>query len=112
MMCYLIPALGYTQKLSTKDLTVEHLANPLSVDNPQPRFSWKLVSAQQNTMQTEFEIRLGTDPSFKGTSVYTIKENAETSVLVKYNGPALTSKTKYFWQLRVKDNHGNSSVNG
>jgi alpha-L-rhamnosidase len=109
MMCYLIPASGYTQKLSTKDLTVEHLANPLSVDNPQPRFSWKLVSAQQNTMQTEFEIRLGTDPSFKGTSVYTIKENAETSVLVKYNGPALASKTKYFWQLRVKDNHGNSS---
>jgi alpha-L-rhamnosidase len=32
------------QKISVKDFTVEHLVNPFSIDNPKPRFSWKIIS--------------------------------------------------------------------
>ncbi|PWS26470.1 alpha-L-rhamnosidase [Pedobacter yonginense] len=98
------------QKLSVTGLTVEHLTNPLSVDDPNPRLSWKLVSEVQNTMQTAYEIRLSTTASFSKKAFWSVEKKGDESVLVSYAGPALASKTKYYWQVRVKDNHGNTSA--
>ncbi|UKT64466.1 glycoside hydrolase family 78 protein [Pedobacter mucosus] len=96
------------QKLSIADLTVENLVNPLSVDYPNPRFSWKLVSETKNTEQVNYEIRLGNTITLKKTS-WIVNKRSNESVLVSYGGPELISKTKYYWQVRVKDNHGNTS---
>ncbi|KLT66777.1 glycoside hydrolase family 78 protein [Pedobacter sp. BMA] len=96
----------YSQKIAVRDLTVEHLVNPFSIDNPHPRFSWKLISDIKNTTQSQYEIRL-TNAAKK--VLWNPQNQSSQSVLVNYDGPALSSKTKYFWQLRVKDNHGNTS---
>ncbi|MBC6112375.1 family 78 glycoside hydrolase catalytic domain [Pedobacter fastidiosus] len=98
------------QKISVNNLTVEHLTNPLSVDQPKPRFSWKLVSEIKNTEQTGYEIRLGNTAKFSKKALWTAEKKSDQSVLVSYNGPELSSKTKYYWQVRVKDNHGNTSA--
>lgn len=101
------------QKLSVSDLSVEHLDNPLSVDAPAPRLSWKITSTLKNTLQTAYDIRVGTDKSGltsgKGI-VWQGSAKSDKSVLVPYEGPALQSKTRYYWQVRVKDNHGNTSA--
>ncbi|RZK82135.1 MAG: alpha-L-rhamnosidase [Pedobacter sp.] len=89
------------QKLSVYDLKVEHQTNPLSVDNPNPRFSWKIRSSSKNTVQKSYELKVGTN---------TVNVVSDQSVLIPYKGSALQSKTKYFWQVRVKDNHGNTSA--
>ncbi|WP_316832812.1 glycoside hydrolase family 78 protein [Pedobacter aquatilis] len=100
----------FAQKLSVTDLTVENLTNPLSIDQPKPRFSWKIVSAEKNTKQTHFEIRLGSQADLTRNTIWKADKKSETSVLLAYDGSTLSSKTKYYWQVRVKDNHGNTSV--
>ncbi|WP_244154684.1 glycoside hydrolase family 78 protein [Pedobacter soli] len=99
----------FAQKISVKDLTVEHLVNPLNLDNLQPRFSWKLVSAIKNTHQNNYEIKLGTTAKID-KAIWKANVSDDQSVLVTYKGPQLTSKTRYYWQVRVKDNHGNTSA--
>lgn len=103
---------SFAQQLATTDLTVEHLHNPLSIDAAAPRLSWKITSTKKNTRQTAYDIRVGTDKkgliSGKGI-VWQGSAQSDQSVLVAYAGPALQSKTRYYWQVRVKDNHGNTS---
>jgi alpha-L-rhamnosidase len=101
---------AFAQKLSLYDLKVEHLVNPLNIDNPKPRFSWKISSAVKNTLQTNYEIRLGKTAVLGSKPFWTSSKGVEQSILIAYDGPELGSKTKYFWQVRVKDNHGNTSA--
>ncbi|WP_257669328.1 glycoside hydrolase family 78 protein [Parapedobacter tibetensis] len=101
------------QKLHVSDLRVEHLNNPLAIDAPAPRLSWKLLSPLKNTQQTAYEIRVGTDKNGLTSGKAIVWEGAaksDKSVLIPYAGPALQSKKHYFWQVRVKDNHGNTSA--
>ncbi|GGI29111.1 family 78 glycoside hydrolase catalytic domain [Pedobacter mendelii] len=99
----------FAQKLSVNNLTVEHQINPLSVDNSHLRFSWKINSDLQNTMQTSYEIRISNNPLITDRNSVKIAKKNDHSVLTAYEGPALLSKTKYYWQVKVKDNHGNTS---
>ncbi len=102
----------FGQKLCVYDLRVEHLENPLSVDAAKPRLGWKISSSLKNTLQTGYEIRVGTDE--KGIRsgkqlVWNASVKSDQSVLVPYGGTPLKSKQRYYWQVRVKDNHGNTS---
>ncbi len=96
-------------QLTVKRLLCEDLENPISVDIAQPRFSWQLLSDKRSTMQTAYEIKVGT--SAGSSSVWTSgKISSDQSVYVSYNGPALKSNQKYYWQVRVWDNAGNASA--
>ncbi|WP_158827572.1 glycoside hydrolase family 78 protein [Mucilaginibacter lacusdianchii] len=88
------------QKLSVYGLTVNHQVNPLSTDNLMPRFSWKIKSAQKNTVQQSYELKVGES---------TMRAATDQSVLIAYQGPGLKPGTVYYWKVRVKDNHGNTS---
>ncbi|ATP55134.1 alpha-L-rhamnosidase [Pedobacter ginsengisoli] len=100
------------QKLSVNDLKVEHLINPLAIETPTPRFSWKIASTVKNTLQSSYEIRVGTNKASINAGkdlVWKSSISTEQSVLIDYSGTELQSKKKYYWQVRVKDNHGNIS---
>ncbi|WP_145856336.1 glycoside hydrolase family 78 protein [Pedobacter suwonensis] len=109
VLLFLFTTDTFSQKVSVKDLTVEHLVNPLSVDHPKPRFSWKIISDIKNTKQRKYEIKLGKTATI-GKVLWKARVSSEQSVLVAYDGPKLSSKTRYYWQVRVKDNHGNTSA--
>ncbi|WP_421940847.1 family 78 glycoside hydrolase catalytic domain [Pedobacter sp.] len=100
---------GSAQQIAVKDLTIDHLVNPFSIDNPKPRFSWKITSSRKNTLQNGYEIRLGTSEKLNANVLWSLKKDDGQSVLVPYGGPELASKTKYYWQVRVKDNQGQAS---
>ncbi|MCD8739263.1 glycoside hydrolase family 78 protein [Mucilaginibacter roseus] len=99
------------QKLSVTALQVEHQVNPLSVVPDVPRMSWKLVSKTKDTRQKRYEIRISTTDKVTSGKNLLWKQNKDTeqSVLVNYEGPALKPGQRYYWQVRVKDNHGNQS---
>lgn len=99
------------QKLSVTALQVEHQVKPLSVVPDVPRLSWKLISTVKDTRQQRYEIRISTtDKVASGKSLlWKQSKDSDQSVLVNYEGPALKPGQRYYWQVRVKDNHGNQS---
>ncbi|MDN5289115.1 MAG: Alpha-L-rhamnosidase [Mucilaginibacter sp.] len=96
------------QKLLVKDQTTEYAHNPLGVDVMAPRLSWKLVSDRRGTMQQSYQIKVSTDDKKLIWDSGVIKK--DESIQITYGGPALQSKKRYYWQVQVKDNYGNTSA--
>lgn len=81
-------------------LRVEHLVNPLGLDETAPRFSWKLADTRPGAAQTAYQIEVSAD----GTVVWdTGRVASDNSVLVPYAGPALAPHTRYHWRIRLWD---------
>jgi len=104
---------SFAQKLNVIDLKVEHLKDPLAIQTAAPRLSWKLISTEKNTLQSEYEIRVGTNKTSLSRGkdlVWKSHVVSDQSVLIDYAGAPLQSKKRYFWQVRAKDNHGHTSA--
>jgi len=101
-------------QMAVSGLKTEYKVNPLGIDASAPRLSWKLSSAQRNVMQTSYQLRVAKDSSdlLSGKSLVwdSGKKKGEDAALVPYGGPALESSTRYYWQVKVKDNQGNESA--
>lgn len=92
--------------LKIMDLRCEYRTNPLGMDILRPRLSWKIKSARRNVLQTAYELRFaGTAEELaKGRS--TGKITSGNSTFVVYDGPALQSRQRVYWQVRVWDDAG------
>jgi len=101
----------FAQGPTFKDLTVDHKTNPIGIDNIQPRFSWKIIDAEHNLMQTAYLLRVATDEKFSSSKIVWQSEKIESdeSILQPYKGPDLKSGQKYFWQVKIWDNKGKES---
>ncbi|MGD0342696.1 MAG: alpha-L-rhamnosidase N-terminal domain-containing protein, partial [Bacteroidales bacterium] len=101
----------YSQDITVKNLTTEHKKDPLGIDAVQPRLSWKIYGTGNNIMQTYYSINVATDQKFaSGRVIWQLgKTESSESVLIPYNGPALKSGMKYFWQVKIWDNQGRES---
>ncbi|MCB0632309.1 MAG: glycoside hydrolase family 78 protein [Saprospiraceae bacterium] len=110
LVCLSISAVR-SQALSTYDLSCEHKVNPLGLDVAQPRLSWKIKADGNNMLQTAYAIQVATTPAFSRKSLVwdSGKQNAGTSVLLPYQGDALTSGQRYYWKVKVWDNKGRES---
>jgi alpha-L-rhamnosidase len=89
------------------DLRTEYQQNPLSIAPARPRLSWVLSSVDRDVDQSSYEIRVATDLSDikHGTHLLydTGRIRSDASIQVPYAGPALLSKHRYYWQVRVWD---------
>lgn len=93
------------------DLRTEYRENPIGLTGKAPRFSWKIESEEQNTIQTAYEINV-TDEN--GNVVWNSgKKASDQSVLIPYDGEALKDEMLYKVEVSVADNHGNvESIGG
>jgi alpha-L-rhamnosidase len=95
-------------ELHTDDLTCEYKRNPLSVDELNPRLSWKLYTNARDVRQVAYEIRVSDNAMLlaKGRNVLWTSGRimSDQSILVPYKGPELTSREKCYWQVRVWTN--------
>lgn len=92
-------------KLEIYDLRTQSLVNPIGIDE-RPIFSYKLISTQNNVLQTSYRIEVSKNPDF--TSLVWDKEvNSGESTAITYDGTALEPMTRYFWRVNVvTDNAG------
>ncbi len=91
------------------NLVCEYHTNPLGIDILKPRLSWKIISSENNVLQSAYEIKV-TDNTANGKVIWnTGKVNSDQSVNVVYEGPQLGSKQRVYWQVRVWDNNGKVS---
>ena len=72
------------------DLRTEYRENPIGLTDKAPRFSWKIESEEQNTIQTAYEINV-TDE--KSNVVWNSgKKASDQSVLISYEGEKLADE--------------------
>ncbi len=94
-------------------LAVEGVCEPMGIDNPAPVFSWSAAHAVRGQSQRGYQILVASSQKLidadKG-DVWSIqeKESAQQYAIV-YAGPALASKARYWWKVRVWDADGNVS---
>ena len=99
--------------VSVTDLQCEYLTNPLGIDVPCPRFSWKLVDSKKirGQKQTAYRIVVTSDSFDKSKTRSDLwdsgKVDSSTSLNNVYAGPALTSDQNCRWKVRVWDKDGN-----
>ncbi|MBC7509041.1 MAG: family 78 glycoside hydrolase catalytic domain [Ferruginibacter sp.] len=107
-------AIACFSQVLVKEVLCENTTNPIGMDISRPQLSWQLQSATRNTMQTAYEIRVAENSSDlakgKNLSWNTGKVVTDKSVHIIYEGTALKSTKKYYWQVRVWDNHGKTSA--
>ena len=91
-------------KNEVKQLICEYHTNPIGIDVLKPRLSWQIQSDGQDVMQTAYEIKV-TDQSSKGKLLWSSgKVESQQSVNVVYEGSALKSMQRVYWQVRIWDN--------
>ena len=93
--------------LYIKEFRIEYQKNPLGIDTPTPRFSWKLQSDRMHTFQTSYHITtISSDEIVWDSGI--VEE--DTSVCVKYPGiNGLQPQTRYEVNVEVTDNHGETA---
>lgn len=100
--------------VSVAEPTCEYRKNPLDVETPQPRLSWKLISDQCGERQSAYEIRVATSTNLLATEPADLwdsgKVNASDSILVPYSGKPLWSGEQCFWKVRVWNGAGELSA--
>ncbi|MFT3748192.1 MAG: glycoside hydrolase family 78 protein [Agriterribacter sp.] len=88
------------------NLRVEYKVNPFT-DVEKPRFSWELISKENNQMQTAWEIIVASSEqilkSNKGDIWSSGKVNNNMTNQVEYNGKSLSSNKTYYWKVRSYD---------
>ena len=92
--------------LTVKNLTVEHMTNPIGLDVSEPRFGWKLESGKKNVHQTAYQIRLYKENELAAD---TGKLDRDTSIEVTAEGFRAEPKTAYQVEVTVWDNHGETA---
>ena len=108
--CWLSVIVYGSKKISTfylAELKCENLIDPLGIDNVTPHFSWKLKGDGWKGGQTYYEIQVASDSILlvqdKADLWNTGKLKSNASVMVPYQGKALTSRSLCYWRVRVWD---------
>jgi alpha-L-rhamnosidase len=101
-------ALG-TAGLEVGALRVEYQRDPLGIDAPAPRLSWKLAASSRGVLQTAYQLRVAEDPGAlergESLSFDSGVVRSGQSTWIPYGGTALQSRSRYYWQVQVWDNH-------
>lgn len=104
---------SYAHNLSVSNLKTEYRENPTEVDAIHPNLQWIINSPLKNTKQIAYQIQFAKDLKSLDKAEEILWDSqwisSSSSINNKYNGAALSSATKYFWKVRIKDNHGNVS---
>jgi len=107
-------AAGAKASLQVTELRTEGRLNPLGIDRPEPRLSWKLTSAQRGQKQTAYQVRVGTDATklARNAGIWwdSGRVASSESVNVIYNGPGLQPAQRVWWTVRVWDKDGRASA--
>jgi len=113
MVLFVSISLQVFSKTQVTKLVTEYHVNPVGIDVEKPRFSWQLISEEENVMQTAYEIRVAlskSDLTKKSKQIWSSgKVESDQSVNLEYSGPALKSMQRAYWQVRVWDNNNKRS---
>jgi alpha-L-rhamnosidase len=95
-------------------LRTEYRPNPLGLDTARPRLSWQLSDDRRGAHQTAYQVTAAASVealrSGNGLLWDSGKVGSDQSVHVDYAGPALTSRQRVYWAVRLWDHLGNPTA--
>ena len=91
-------------------LRCEYLANPLGIDKAAPQLSWQSDNSERNWKQAAYQILVASSAERLGAGSSDVwdsgRKTSSESVGIAYAGPALESRRRYYWKVRVWDSAG------
>src|SRR3954454_5135971 len=78
-------------------------ATPLGIDDPTPTLSWRLTSTDRGTVQSKYRVVVATTAAKAAAGTGDVWDSGEVSSdrnTAVYAGPALASRTRYYWSVR------------
>jgi hypothetical protein len=95
------------------DLRCEFQTNPVAVNTPLPRFSWRIETAERGWQQSSYQLLAASSPELlaqeKGDlwNSGTVKSSA--SHYISFGGGPLASDQKVYWKIQVTDKNGRTT---
>ena len=96
-----------TSPVAVTSLVCEYLTNPIAIDVPSPRLSWAMSSAERDQKQTAYQVLATSNGSPLWDSG---KLTSTQQTHVPYAGPALTSRQRVEWTVRIWDGQDRASA--
>jgi alpha-L-rhamnosidase len=94
-------------------LRCEYLTNPLGIDIEKPSLSWQSDSTEKNWKQSAYQLLVASTPEVLKSAKADIwdsgKQSTGESAGIAYGGPALESRKRYYWSVRVWDDKGRAT---
>lgn len=93
-------------------LTTNGRVDPLGIPGAAPSFGWQARSSARAVVQSAYQVRVATSEASLGDDDVWDSGRVESArqVDVGYGGPALSSQTRYVWQVRTWDGDGAESA--
>jgi alpha-L-rhamnosidase len=84
-------------------LLCEYRVDPIGIDIPRPRLFWRFVETRRGAVQSAYqiEVREGDKLVWDSGNV-----KSDRSIHIEYGGPALQSRQRLHWRVRVWDESG------
>jgi alpha-L-rhamnosidase len=86
-------------------LQLDNLKTPLGIDDPAPRFSWRLDDSARGAKQSAYELLVASNAegllSGKADVWDSGRVESDRSIGIPYAGLALQPSTRYFWRVKI-----------
>jgi alpha-L-rhamnosidase len=93
-----LPSSQASQVFQVFDLKVDHLRDPLGIDNLAPRFSWSITANARGVRQHSYQLAVRNS---KSATIWNSTQQSTASFDVKYTGPALLAGEQYWWTVSL-----------
>ena len=100
-----------SRKVAIAGLETNAAENPLGIDDPAPRFSWRLTSNARGVRQRGFRVLVATSPERLEEGQADVWDSGESGLsdpFVIYTGPPLAPRTRYHWTVRAETTAGDT----
>lgn len=110
IMALIITTLSSIAGSTVEHLRCEYLEAPLGIDVRTPRLSWELSADERGIRQDSYRILVASSVDLLNQNRGDVWDSgvvkSDQSSQVEYAGPALRSKTLYFWKVVVATSDG------
>ena len=112
-LCILVQAAFCAAPDAPTELRTNYTKNPLGIDTLKPVFGYQVNDADRGEVQTSYQLIVSSNrtncEAGKGDLWDTGKVQSSLQNDIQYGGPALTSKTAYWWKVKTWDKDGQAS---
>ena len=109
-----VPFAHAAEALRPVALRCEYRVQPLGLDEPQPRLTWRIESSARGQRQTAYRILVASSPAKLKRNTGDLWDSGQVAgdqtVNVPYAGLPLASRQECFWKVRVWDKDGKASA--